>query len=835
MHSPTCFLALCSLALPTLAAEPSVADKAQAVLAARCVSCHGKDGSAKGGFGYALDRERLIARGKVVPGRAADSELFQRVRDGEMPPAGRPQLTAAERDALQAWIEGGAPPFVAVGPAPTFVTTGDLQRLVLADLQALEPRQRRFMRYLNLTHLRNARLPDDELDKERHALAKLVNSLSWHPRLTRPTPIDAAATLYRLDLRDYRWPARAWDRLATTYPFRLGEEGEAFRTAAELTGSERPLLRADWFLATASRPPFYHDFLQLPTTDRALERLLLVDVPGDVQDDACVRAGFNGSGVSRNNRVLERHDAAHGAYWRSYDFSDNTDRQNLFQRPLGFIPAGGEIIFNLPNGLQAYMLVDGNGRRIDKAPGDIVSDPKRPDRLVENGLSCISCHAKGLMPKDDQVRAHVQKNRVAFAAADRDAILALYVPPARFRNLLTRDAERFTGALQRLGVAVLEPEQVETAVLRFEAVLDLPVAAAEAGLTPEDFATRLRRAPAMQARLGALLVRGTVQRQLYQDAFPELVRVFGLEKGAAADSVVLAAATTPFEAIKGPVPALAYAPDGRSVVLAEGRVVRLWDAGGAREERAFEGHADEVLCVARSADNRFVVSGSRDRTLRLWDAATGKELRRLVGHTDAVRCLTLSSDGQRLLSGGTDRTIRLWALPSGEELACWTGHDGPVTAVALSGDGRLALSCGLDRTVRLWDVGTGKERGRWTGHAAEVFAVAFAPDGKRALSGGGDGSVLVWDVATGREIGRLEGPRNAVVCVAFQADGQQVLSGCSQYRGSERVVRLWDLATGRAVASWGEELVAGAITFRPDGTTALLGHAGGVRVVGLSR
>ncbi len=597
MHSPACFLALCSLTVPVAAAaEPSVADKAHAVLAARCASCHGKDGSAKGGFGYALDRDRLVARGKVVPGRAADSELFQRVRDGEMPPAGRPQLTAAERDALQAWIDGGAPPFVAAGPAPTFVTTGDIQRLVLTDLQALEPRQRRFMRYLSLTHLRNARLPDEELEKERHALAKLVNSLSWHPRLTRPTRIDASATLYRIDLRDYRWPARAWDRLATTYPFRLGEEGEAFRTAAELTGSERPLLRADWFLATASRPPFYHDFLQLPTTDRALERLVLVDVPGDIQDDACVRAGFNGSGVSRNNRVLERHDAAHGAYWRSYDFSDNTDRQNVFQRPLGplpgpagFIPAGGEIIFNLPNGLQAYMLVDGNGRRIDKAPGDIVSDPKRPDKLVENGLSCISCHARGLLPKDDQVRAHVQKNRAAFAAADREAILALYAPPARLRGLLTRDAERFTGALQRLGVPMTEPEQVETAVLRFEAVLDLSAAAAEAGLTPEDFTTRLRRAPALQARLGALLARGTVQRQLYQDIFPELVRVFGLEKGPAVDPVAVAAASTPFEGIKGPVPALAYAPDGRSVVLADGRVVRALgrerDTRGARLRR----------------------------------------------------------------------------------------------------------------------------------------------------------------------------------------------------------------------------------------------------------
>ena len=51
--------------------------KARVILKRHCAPCHGQDGAAKGGFGYALDRDRLIARGKVVPGSAADSELFR--------------------------------------------------------------------------------------------------------------------------------------------------------------------------------------------------------------------------------------------------------------------------------------------------------------------------------------------------------------------------------------------------------------------------------------------------------------------------------------------------------------------------------------------------------------------------------------------------------------------------------------------------------------------------------------------------------------------------------------------------------------------------------------
>ena len=34
---------------------------------------------------------------------------------------------------------------------------------------------------------------------------------------------------------------------------------------------EVPFVHVDWFLATASLPPLYHDILDLPATDRELE------------------------------------------------------------------------------------------------------------------------------------------------------------------------------------------------------------------------------------------------------------------------------------------------------------------------------------------------------------------------------------------------------------------------------------------------------------------------------------------------------------------------------------------------------------------------------------
>ena len=47
-----------------------------------------------------------------------------------------------------------------------------------------------------------------------------------------------------------------------------------------------PSVHIDWFIATASKPPLYHDLLSLPLTDRELETRLEVDVAGNLVECA---------------------------------------------------------------------------------------------------------------------------------------------------------------------------------------------------------------------------------------------------------------------------------------------------------------------------------------------------------------------------------------------------------------------------------------------------------------------------------------------------------------------------------------------------------------------
>jgi mono/diheme cytochrome c family protein len=106
-----------TLALAFGLAGPAAADDAtfeshvRPILKANCFICHGEEGKPKGGLDLRL--RRLIVRGgdsgaAVVPGNRDGSLLFQRVRDGDMPPGKRKKLTPEEVAVLGRWIADGA-------------------------------------------------------------------------------------------------------------------------------------------------------------------------------------------------------------------------------------------------------------------------------------------------------------------------------------------------------------------------------------------------------------------------------------------------------------------------------------------------------------------------------------------------------------------------------------------------------------------------------------------------------------------------------------------------------------------------------------------------------
>ncbi|MCI0455624.1 MAG: hypothetical protein L0Z62_01425 [Gemmataceae bacterium] len=459
--------------LPAAEPEPKLAQQAYTILEKTCYRCHGQNGANEGGVNYILDFGKLIARKKVVPRDPGKSKLYQRVTASAdpMPPADeKPRPGEADLAVLRQWIEAGAPaPAAAAVKARPFKTDKDVQTAIRDHLRQAPRATRPYLRYFTLTHLHNLpgdKVRDDDLAVYRAALSKLVNSLSWKSDLVIPEAVDPEQTVLAVDLRRLDWDERhLWQELLKLYPYGLkhdhypeDETGrEVAREVYELAGTDLPAVRADWFVATASRPPLYHTLLQLPDDARELERRLKVDIPHNFRRGQLVRAGFTKSGVSGQNRLVERHAAVYGAYWKSYDFKSNDGRGNLFRFPLGplfhdhpferlaFDHDGGEIIFNLPNGLQGYLLVDGKDRRIDAGPIEVVSDGKKTSGTpaIVNGLSCMACHQHGMIREfTDTVRTGA-----GVAGSARDKVRELYVLPEEMNQLLQKDEDRFVRAL----------------------------------------------------------------------------------------------------------------------------------------------------------------------------------------------------------------------------------------------------------------------------------------------------------------------------------------------------------------------------------------------------
>lgn len=410
----------------------NLSKQAKSILSQRCQACHGIE------FHYneldVLNEMSLFSNvtigdeeiAYIKPGAPKASWIWQKIADDTMP-QGTP-LTDAEKAIIYNWILEGA-----TWPSEeTRYYVSELEALtsISQHLSKFEKSERRYQKYFSLVHIfNNQNISGRDLRIHRAALSKAVNSMSDQPLIVTPKPIDSHKTIYHIDLRDYGWEKFGiWQSVLVAYPYGLQpiESTELVRqyTAIRDLNEEVffdgiPYVRADWFVARATQPPLYHTLAKIPQTSNELLETLNVDVEQHLRVNKCRRAGLVESGVSTQNRLIEYHNSKMGSLWITYDFSPEDTKSNLMRFPLGpnfaghefpelaFKHSGGEIIYELPNGLHGYMLVDAEGQRIDKAPVEIVSDPESisgSPRIV-NGISCMHCHKHGMLSFSDSVRS----------------------------------------------------------------------------------------------------------------------------------------------------------------------------------------------------------------------------------------------------------------------------------------------------------------------------------------------------------------------------------------------------------------------------------------------
>jgi RNA polymerase sigma factor (sigma-70 family) len=286
---------------------------------------------------------------------------------------------------------------------------------------------------------------------------------------------------------------------------------------------------------------------------------------------------------------------------------------------------------------------------------------------------------------------------------------------------------------------------------------------------------------------------------------------------------------------KRAVHALAFSPDGRTLAAGGGEgeweKLRLWDLSSGKPLHELGSHYPAVESIAFSPDGKVVASAGNGGKLFLWESATGKSLAQVWAYPQAI---AFAPDGKSVASAGNDRTIRFWDVPTGKERpAPADGHRGSVRTVAASKDGTVvATAGGGEASIRLWDIASGKELRRVDASNTWFLgsgAMALSTDGKAVASHKG-----IWDTATGKfRLGDKKNPTAfkdqdySIEAVAFSPDGKTLAMGTRDGQsGKDRMIRLWDAATGAERGHFGTRPVR-ALAYSPDGKLLAAGHQDG--------
>jgi WD40 repeat protein len=308
----------------------------------------------------------------------------------------------------------------------------------------------------------------------------------------------------------------------------------------------------------------------------------------------------------------------------------------------------------------------------------------------------------------------------------------------------------------------------------------------------------------------------------------------------------------------GPVTALAFSPDGKTLATGSGGgrglapgEARLWDGATGQLQAVLQGHTRPVQRLAFSPDGRLLATGAmsiyagdRAGEVRIWDAQTGQMRAALEGHEDKIADLAFSPDGRMLASASRDATARLWDAATGRLRGILRSHSDRIWSLDIAPGGHTLATCSADNSVRLWkmpdksEAGGGEPKRILAGHTSMILAGAISPDRRELATGSEDGTARVWDLQTGRLRLVLPGHPGLVWDTVFSPDGRLLAAGSGgggpRLRGrnmqpaAAAEVRLWDIRTGRleAVLAGHTDWVA-RVVFSPGGK--ILATGGGSR------
>eukprot|EP00794_Sanderia_malayensis_P008064 gene8064-8927_t len=215
------------------------------------------------------------------------------------------------------------------------------------------------------------------------------------------------------------------------------------------------------------------------------------------------------------------------------------------------------------------------------------------------------------------------------------------------------------------------------------------------------------------------------------------------------------------------------------------------------EQRFYDGHDDDVLCLTIHDEQDIVATGQIGKTpsTHIWDVKTMQKIAILKGfHRRGIICVDFSGDGNKLADVGMDddHCICVWDWRKQEKLASTRGHKDTIYNLEWNPyEVNFFVSVGA-KHIKFWNIEGSKILKRTAtfgkaGELGDMLCVCHSPYEQLCYTGSSTGEIYVWQGSTFRKrMPAHKGPVYAMFAI-LQSDEKGFVSG-----GKDGVVVLWD-------------------------------------------
>ena len=251
------------------------------------------------------------------------------------------------------------------------------------------------------------------------------------------------------------------------------------------------------------------------------------------------------------------------------------------------------------------------------------------------------------------------------------------------------------------------------------------------------------------------------------------------------------------ETANGPVPAVAFTPDGRQVASCGLRSIDFWDVETGQRVRAVMSR--RVFGLSLSQDGQTLYGGDGESVVRVWQTLPDRSKTWIAEHEGRSYGLSISPDGLTAATGGRKATVQVWDVVSRRLRRTLTAHADQVYAVKIAPDNKWLATASRDGFIKIWDLATLTCQATMRGFNHDGKALAFSPDSDQPItlvSGRADGVAVRWQVPSGVMIDSWKAADGDVVSVSFSPDGSMIATA------TDRVIRLWNADSLEAIADF---------------------------------